>query len=98
MVRSPSFSRSSSSTRITILPDRMSSSASSILASVIRTTLSREAVFFEKVSGDSRIPLLQEPEDVFADDVRLHVDPVPRPEVAEGGPIQRERDQGHLEP
>src|SRR3990170_235576 len=98
MVRSPSFSRSSSSTRITIFPDRMSSSASSIMASVIWTTFSREPVFFEKILGDPRILAFQEPEDIFPDDVRFHVDPVPRSGTAKGGPIQGKRNQRHLEP
>src|SRR4030067_281448 len=98
MVRSPSFLRSSSSTRITIFPDRMSSSASSILASVIWTTFSREPVFFEKILGDPRILAFQEPEDIFPDDVRFHVDPVPRSGTAKGGPIQGKRNQRHLEP
>jgi len=55
-------------------------------------------VFFEKVPGDSRILELHEPENVFPDDVRLHVDLVSRPDAAEGGPIEGKRDQGHFEP
>src|SRR5690554_3454474 len=58
MIRSPSFSRSSSSIKMTILPARMSSTSSSTVFSFIRPSRARcsglqKAVFGEKCHADA---------------------------------------------
>src|SRR5512139_3393766 len=97
-VKSPSFSRSSSSTRMTIFPARISSRASSILESGIRSSrFLRIAVLFQKVPGDSAAPL-EVAQDVLPHDVGFQVDTFPGARCAERRPFQRERDEGHFEP
>src|SRR5512134_2838667 len=97
-VRSPSFSRSSSSTRMTILPARISSRASSILVSGIRPSrFSHKAVLFQKVPGDPSAPF-EVTKDVLAHDVGLEVHPFPGAQRAEGRPFQRKRDEGQFKP
>src|SRR5829696_8691408 len=78
MVRSPSFSRSSSSQTITIFPALMSSMTSSIgLNGIFDAPL--------KVSQVSFLSRPQEPLHVFGYDVRLQVHPVSHPEPPEVG-------------
>src|SRR5512139_1971159 len=97
-VRSPSFSRSSSSTRMTIFPARISCRASSILESGIRSSrFLLEAVLFQKVPGHPSAPL-QVAQDILAHDVGLEVDPLPRARSAEGRPFHRERNEGQFKP
>src|SRR5262249_38978542 len=74
MVRSPSFSRSSSSTRITMLPARISS--------IARCTRSNRILSALLVLAQ---PLVHEFFHVFADDVDFQVDCVPRRLGAEAG-------------
>src|SRR3990170_5965784 len=94
MVRSPSFSRSSSSTRTIIFPARMSSRASSILARVIPpAAFLRKPLFFEEIQGNPASPPFQVSQDIFPDDVRLHVDRVPAAQPPPRRFFQRERDQ-----
>src|ERR687898_1024848 len=78
IVRSPSFSRSSSSQTITIFPALMSSMTSSIGLNGI----------FDAPLEVSQVPFLsrpQEPLHVFGYDVRLQVHPVSHPEPPEVG-------------
>src|SRR5918994_4787315 len=78
IVRSPSFSRSSSSQTITIFPALMSSMTSSIgLNGIFDAPL--------EVSQVSFLSLPQEPLHVFGYDIRLQVHPVSRPELPEVG-------------
>src|SRR5215204_4584356 len=87
MVRSPSFSRSAASTTTTNLPARTSSIASSIAESA-GSVVAIGAI----VSGlaPSTCQLL----DVLGEDVDLEVDLVARLERAQGGDLERVRDQG----
>src|SRR4030042_1541386 len=96
-VRSPSFSRSSSSTRMTILPSRMSSMASSIVESGIPSSpFSRISVILQEIQRDAAP--FEAFEDVFPDDVGFEVDPLPGPHDPEGRPFEGGRDDGQFEP
>src|SRR5579862_1436109 len=84
MVRSPSFSRSSSSQTTTMRPARISSSASSMLANG------------SAMVGLAH-PLVQEALDVFRDHVHFDVDHVAHALEAERGQLGRVGDQGDAE-
>src|SRR3990170_1821376 len=97
-VRSPSFSRSSSSTRMTILPSRMSAMASSIFESGIPSPpFSRIPVILQKIQRDAAPAAFEALEDVLPDDVGFEVDPLPRPRDPEGCSFEGDRDDGQLE-
>src|SRR5438132_9637209 len=84
IVRSPSFSRSAASTTTTNLPSRMSSLASSMVAKALRS-----CTFI----GSNRIPV-QQPLDVFREDVGLEIDGVAGLEAAQRRHGERLGDQG----
>src|SRR3990172_8279921 len=97
-VRSPSFSRSSSSTRITILPARMSAMASSIVESGIPSfPFSRIPVIFQKIQCDAAPAAFEALEDVFSDDVGFQVDPLPCAHDPKRRPFEGDRDDGQFE-
>src|SRR5512140_2209071 len=97
-VRSPSFSRSSSSTRMTILPSRMSARASSIFESGMPAPpFSRIPVIFQKIQRNAAPAAFEALEDVFPDDVGFEVDPLPRPHGPEGRSFEGDRDDGQFE-
>src|SRR5512141_3442473 len=97
-VRSPSFSRSSSSTRMTILPSRMSAMAFSTFESGIPSPpFSRIPVIFQKIQRDAAPAPLEALEDVFPDDVGFEVDPLPCPRDAKGRSFEGDRDDGQFE-
>src|SRR5262245_9488055 len=85
IVRSPSFSRSSSSTTTTIRPARMSSMASGM------------ALKGMLLDGRSVLAEGEEPLHVLGDDVHLEVDPVAGPRLREVRLFQCIRDDGHGE-
>src|SRR5512135_2093676 len=96
-VRSPSFSRSSSSTRTTILPSRMSAMASSIFESGIPSPpFLRIPVIFQKIQRDAAPPSFEALEDVFPDDVGFEVDPLPCPHDSKRRPFEGDRDDGQF--
>src|SRR5215213_5896313 len=81
--RSPSFSRSSSSATMMILPLRRSSIACSMVPNTV-------IVGPKNVNGEHLYrllftPLLQKSLDVLADRIRLEVNPIPHPPLAQGG-------------
>src|SRR6056297_3946436 len=84
MIRSPSFSRSSSSSMTTMRPWRMSSRIVSIASNCMA------------YSG-SRLPLVQQAFEVAGDQVDLQVDRVSRTESPQRRDLQRVRDQVELE-
>src|SRR4051794_27918465 len=84
IVRSPSFSRSSSSTTTTIRPSRISSIASSIVANRALTAMRRRL---------AREQLL----DVLGEHVRFEVHVVAGPELSERRRRERVRNQSDLE-
>src|ERR1700680_702117 len=88
MARSPSFSRSSSSTMITNLPARMSAMASSTLARLIR-------LLPVQSRGEHRdaLPRGKRPSHVASDEVDLEVDPGPHRPLTGGGGGDRVRNQ-----
>src|SRR6266545_4326451 len=86
IARSPSFSRSAASTTTTNLPSRTSSIASSMVANSLR--------FSTCISSD-RIRV-QEPLDIFRQDIRFQIDPVARREAAEWVARPQRRLQVHL--
>src|SRR5659263_435577 len=97
-VRSPSFSRSSSSTRMTILPSRMSAMASSIFESGIPSSpLSRIPVILQEIQRDAAPAAFKALEDIFPDDVGFEVDPLPRPHDPKGRSFEGDRDDGQFE-
>src|SRR5512140_467243 len=98
-VRSPSFSRSSSSTRMTIFPSRMSAMASSIVESGIPSPpFSRIPVILQEIQRDAAPALPFEAlEDVFPDDVGFDVDPLPCPHDSKGRSFEGDRDDGQFE-
>src|SRR5512141_497470 len=97
-VRSPSFSRSSSSTRMTILPSRMSAMAFSIFESGIPSPpFSRITVIFQKIQRDAAPAAFEALEDVFTDDVGFEVDPRPRPQDPKGRSFEGDRDDGQFD-
>src|SRR5450759_4141884 len=97
-IRSPSFSRSSSSTRTTILPSRMSAMASSIFERGIPSSpFSRIPVIFQKFQRDAAPAAFEALEDVFPDDVGFDVDPLPGPHDPKRRPFEGDRDDGQFE-
>src|SRR5512143_2422801 len=97
-VRSPSFSRSSSSTSMTILPSRMSARASSIFESGIPAPpFLRISVIFQKIQRDAAPTAFEALEDVFPDDVGFEVDPLPRPHDTKGRSFEGDRDDGQFD-
>src|SRR5258708_28798436 len=99
IVRSPSFSRSSSSTTTTIFPSRMSSIASGMLVNGImgpqaRSARSAGALPARPLAAAARG---QEPFHVLRDHVHLQVHGVTDPRVPEVGNFQCIRDQSHSE-
>src|SRR3990170_5062502 len=99
IIRSPSFSRSSSSTRMIILPARISPSASSMVASgMLLFPFLRESMLFQEIPGQAVPPALEKPQDIFPDDVGFHVDRIPGAHSPPCRPPQSQRDQGDLEP
>src|SRR5690606_10500208 len=84
-IRSPSFSRSSSSTTITGLPARSSASSSSTLASALLC------------SGMFYLPQGREALGVLREDVALEVDPRSGAQLTEGRHLQRVRYQPQAE-
>src|SRR5262245_34788551 len=89
IVRSPSFSRSSSSTTTTNLPARMSSSASSIVANGlvwgVVAAFAIAAIVAVRVCTSARSQAL----DVLGEHVDLEVDGAPRHEVGERRRLER---------
>src|SRR5512141_496542 len=97
-VRSPSFSRSSSSTRMTILPPPMSAMAFSIFESGIPSPpFSRIPVIFQKIQRDAAPAAFEALEDVLPDDVGFEVDPRPRPPDPKGRSFEGDRDDGQFD-
>src|SRR4030042_4130797 len=95
-VRSPSFSRSSSSTRMTILPSRMSAMASSIVESGIPSSpFSRISVILQKIQRDAAP--FEAFEDVFPDNIGFEIDPLSGPHDPEGRSFEGGRDDGPFE-
>src|SRR2546422_470316 len=103
MVRSPSFSRSSSSTTTTIRPSLISWVASSIVANGARgaTTLGRGRRAARLMVIDSSLvspsALREQAPHVLCEDIGLQVHEVPGPESAEGGALRRVRYERDLE-
>src|SRR5690606_619333 len=99
MIRSPSFSRSSSSTTTTNLPARMSSMASSMRSNSGRgagTVIWRQLLSRAAGSGERGVGA-QQPLHVFADDVGFQVDSVAGAHPAQGGHGGGVGDDDHLE-
>src|SRR4051794_11159806 len=99
IVRSPSFSRSSSSTTTTNFPARMSSIASSTVA---KTLLGASVLIDSSYSAGSELrrrrrPRREEPLDVLCEHVHLEIDALPRLEQRQGRVGERVRDQRDLE-
>src|SRR5690606_551619 len=104
MIRSPSFSRSSSSMRMTILPWRMSSTSSSIvLSAMLANSLLEVAVFGQETFGDAGccgfggFVAEQQTLDITRQHVNLQVDPPPGAIVSHDGFHQGVRHDGQLE-
>src|SRR4051812_26279006 len=105
-MRSPSFSRSSSSTTTTALPDLMSAMARSIESS--RTVIDLPSLRSVRSPEGSaclidslrrrRSSRLHQSRDVLRQDVDLEIHRIARRLVAEGGRAQRFGDQPYLEP
>src|SRR3984957_17113641 len=93
MVRSPSFSRSSSSTRMTILPARMSAMAPA-MRSVSLGSMVRGMGLGGCASGRS---CGQPGSHVPREQVHLEVDPVAGGEIAQAGDLQRDGDEHDVE-
>src|ERR1700751_2338705 len=97
-MRSPSFSRSSSSTTTTIWPAAIAAMASAMVAVGTGSVLSGNGQ-----AGPANRPVgglearLQEPGGVFGDHVPLDVDRVPGRLPAQGGDRHGVRDHGHRE-
>src|SRR5512140_1934092 len=97
-VRSPSFSRSSSSTRMTIFPSRMSAMTSSIVESGIPSPpFSRIPVILQEIQRDTAPVPFEALEDVLPDDVGFDVDPLPCPHDPKGRSFEGDRDEGQSE-
>src|SRR5512140_23492 len=97
-VRSPSFSRSSSSTRMTIFPSRMSAMTSSIVESGIPSPpFSRIPVILQEIQRDTAPVPFEALEDVLPDDVGFDVDPLPCPHDSKGRSFEGDRDEGQSE-
>ena len=93
MVRSPSFSRSSSSTTMTILPSRICSSACSTEMWGGHPVQPHGA----RPPASLRQAIVQQAGDVFRQQVGLQVDRVARVQAAQVGDRQGVRDQRHRE-
>src|SRR5580704_16522387 len=92
IVRSPSFSRSSSSTRMTILPARMSAMALA-MRSVSLGSIVTTGRYLDSALG----PHGQQAPNVARDEVHLQVDRVALAKRAEVGLLERVRDDGDVE-
>src|SRR5439155_8225569 len=104
IVRSPSFSRSSSSTTMTIRPRRISSTASSIVVNggsgdTTRGSGVTRRRFWVAISLKSRSAAIAfgDALHVFGDDVDLDVHRISWPQRAERGPLGGVRDERDLE-
>src|SRR5450756_568499 len=107
IVRSPSFSRSSSSQTMTILPSRRSSSASAMDAKCrspcpparFWSLLTSEPRFRQLLPGESFAGLAPGDErvHVLGDEIRLEIDPHARRKPPQRGDGRRVRDQGHTQ-
>src|SRR5690606_5632327 len=90
-MRSPSFSRSSSSTTTTGRPSAISLTASSMVANCVIAAPTPDCSSL--VSSVRHRKLL----DVLGDDIDLEVDRRARTLAPQRGPLQRRRDQAHRE-
>src|SRR5262249_28502528 len=102
IVRSPSFSRSSSSTTMTVFPARMASSASSMLETGDLClpgafAISSRLVFMSGHPVDGVPSELRCARDVLADQVAFQVDGRAGTDPTEIRVIHRERDNLHAE-
>src|SRR3990172_12822223 len=68
-----------------------------VLRVILPSTFLRKPLFFEKPQGNPASPPFQVFQDIFPDDIRLHVDRIPGAQTSECRPLQSKRDQGDFE-